>query len=189
MSNQEENKPEETKELNERQRRFVAEYLVDYNATKAAIRAKYSADSAGSIGHENLKKPEIAVAIKQAEQEMYLRLGISQERVLREYSRLAFSDTRVYFNEDGSLKQLHELDDHAAAALAGVEVDEIFESTPTGKQKIGETKKIKLWDKLKALDRLSEYTGAPPQKLDITSGGKELKSQTEPTVIKSTLKL
>ncbi len=49
--------------LTAKQRRFVEEYLVDHNATQAAIRAGYSEKTAYSIGHENLKKPEIAAAI------------------------------------------------------------------------------------------------------------------------------
>jgi phage terminase small subunit len=50
-------------DLTPKQRAFIDEYLVDLNATQAAIRAGYSPDTAGSIGHENLKKPEIAAAI------------------------------------------------------------------------------------------------------------------------------
>ena len=50
-------------DLTPKQRAFIDEYLVDLNATQAAIRAGYSSDTAGSIGHENLKKPEIAAAI------------------------------------------------------------------------------------------------------------------------------
>lgn len=52
--------------LNPKQQRFVQEYLVDLNATQAAIRAGYSEKTAGQIGAENLKKPEIASLIKEA---------------------------------------------------------------------------------------------------------------------------
>ena len=45
--------------LTEKQKRFCDEYLIDLNATQAAIRAGYSPDTAYSIGQENLKKPEI----------------------------------------------------------------------------------------------------------------------------------
>lgn len=51
--------------MNDRQARFVEEYLVDFNATQAAIRAGYSAKTAYSIGPENLKKPEISEAISE----------------------------------------------------------------------------------------------------------------------------
>ncbi len=52
--------------LTPKQQLFVAEYLVDLNATKAAVRAGYSKKTAYSVGHENLKKPEVAAAIQEA---------------------------------------------------------------------------------------------------------------------------
>lgn len=55
--------------LTDKQRTFVAEYLVDLNATQAAIRAGYSVKTAGSIGEENLRKPEIRAAIAEAQAE------------------------------------------------------------------------------------------------------------------------
>ena len=55
------------KVLTPKQAAFVAEYLVDLNATQAAIRAGYSAKTAGSVGAENLSKPEIAAAIAEAQ--------------------------------------------------------------------------------------------------------------------------
>lgn len=55
--------------LTDKQRTFVAEYLVDLNATQAAIRAGYSVKTAGSIGEENLRKPEIQAAIAEAQAE------------------------------------------------------------------------------------------------------------------------
>ena len=54
------------RELTAKQRAFVREYMIDHKATQAAIRAGYSVNTAGAIGHENLNKPEIAKAIKQA---------------------------------------------------------------------------------------------------------------------------
>lgn len=69
--------------LTPKQERFVAEYLVDLNATQAAIRAGYSEDSAGSIGHENLTKPEIQEAIAAAQAERLARIHVDQDYVLR----------------------------------------------------------------------------------------------------------
>src|SRR5579862_8195563 len=69
--------------LTPRQQRFVEEYLIDLNATQAAIRAGYSADTAYSIGHENLSKPDIADAIARAQQERGTRVLIDQEWVMR----------------------------------------------------------------------------------------------------------
>jgi phage terminase small subunit len=66
----------------EKQRAFIDEYLIDLNATQAAIRAGYSADTAAQIGYENLRKPEIAQAIGIALAERAQRTQITQDYVL-----------------------------------------------------------------------------------------------------------
>lgn len=67
--------------LTAKQQQFVAEYLIDLNATQAAIRAGYSVKTAGQIGDENLKKPEIAEAIQAAMDERSKRTEISADYV------------------------------------------------------------------------------------------------------------
>jgi len=68
--------------LTAKQERFVQEYLIDLNATQAAIRAGYSEKTAGSVGNENLKKPEIAKAIATALAKRSERVEVSQDYVL-----------------------------------------------------------------------------------------------------------
>lgn len=68
--------------MNAKQTKFVAEYLIDLNATQAAIRAGYSAKTAGAIGHENLNKPEIAQEIASRQANKAATLDLSFERVL-----------------------------------------------------------------------------------------------------------
>lgn len=69
--------------LNPRQQRFVAEYLVDLNATQAAIRAGYSKRTARSVGSENLAKPDIAAALAEAMTEKVETIEISSDLVLQ----------------------------------------------------------------------------------------------------------
>ena len=69
--------------LTPRQAAFVQQYLVDLNATQAAIRAGYSEKTAGRTAHENLKKPEIAQAIQEAQAERAERLEVTQDDVVR----------------------------------------------------------------------------------------------------------
>jgi phage terminase small subunit len=152
--------------LNEKQKRFYEEYLVDFNATKAAQRAGYSKKTAYSQAHDLLKKPEGQKYLQVKGKRLAQKLEISQERTMQEIARIAFSDLRKAFNEDGSLKQLSELDDDTAAVLASIEVDEIFGIVKTQKVAIGQTKKIKVWDKTKALEMLAKhykiFEDAPP---------------------------
>lgn len=80
--------------LTDKQQRFVDEYLVDNNATQAAIRAKYSPDTAGAIGHENLKKPEIQAAIAIARKAQQERTQITADRVVTEAWNILTADAR-----------------------------------------------------------------------------------------------
>lgn len=69
-------------ELTAKQQRFVAEYLIDSNATQAAIRAGYSAKTAHAIGHENLNKPEIAAELAKRQQKIVERLELTAESLI-----------------------------------------------------------------------------------------------------------
>lgn len=81
--------------LTPRQAAFVQEYLVDLNATQAAIRAGYSEKTAGRTGHENLKKPEIAAAIAQAKAERAERVQIDADEVLAHLTAIARGEVRT----------------------------------------------------------------------------------------------
>lgn len=161
--------------LTDKQHRFCEEYLANgYNATQAAISAGYSEDTARSIGAENLTKPDIKDYIETRKKEILARLKVNQDRILQEYARIAFNDIRGFYDQNGRLLPINELDDDAAAALAGVEVDELWGMSMDGKVQIGETKKIKRWDKLKALDSLGDHLGMFTKKVDVTTNGESL---------------
>jgi phage terminase small subunit len=149
--------------LTAKQERFVAEYLIDLNATQAATRAGYSAKTAHSVGHENLKKPEIAHAIQEAKAKRSDRTEITQDRVLQELARIGFADIRKAvawgsapdgaIDDEGSpaqypveLKPSTEVDDETAAAISEVAL------TQNGV-------KLKMHDKLSALDKLARHLG------------------------------
>ena len=145
------------KKLTPKQKRFVSEYLIDLNATQAAIRAGYSQKTAHSIGQENLTKPEIMQELEKAMQKRQQRTEITQDRVLQEYARLAFFDPRKLFDSDGTPKPIEALDDDTAAALSGLEVREEFEGAGENRTFVGYTKKYKLANKLGALDSLARH--------------------------------
>ena len=152
--------------LSPKQKRFVEEYLIDFNATQAAIRAGYSNKTAYSIGQENLKKPEIQKAISQKQKEHSEKTDITIERVLKERARLAFFDPRKLFNGDGTPKAIHELDDDTAAVVAGVDVVNIGNS----ELGVGQVLKIKLSEKSASLTALERHLGMYNDKMthDIT---------------------
>ena len=153
--------------LTPKQEAFVREYLVDLNATQAAIRAGYSAKRADAIGHENLRKPEIADAVSAAMKVREKRTGITADRVLLELARIAFFDPRQLLNPDGSPKPINELDDDTAAAVAGLDIVEQFEGTGEDRVFVGYTKKFKIADKNTALTNAMRHLGMLKDKLEV----------------------
>ena len=143
-------------ELTPKQQMFVAEYLVDLNATQAAIRAGYSKHTAKSVGHENLTKPYIAEAVQLAQAERAQRVEVSQDVVLKELLKLALSDVRGLFDDNGRLLPVHMLPDNIAAAVSSVEVvtSRIPGSDPV---EVEHTSKIKFWDKRGSLELLGRH--------------------------------
>ena len=110
-----------TNVLNSKQLRFIDEYLIDFNATQAAIRAGYSKKTASEQSFALLRKLQIQTAIQAKQKELASRAGITRERIISEIARIAFSDVRKLFNEAGALKPIHQLDDDTAGALAGMD--------------------------------------------------------------------
>lgn len=78
--------------LTAKQQAFVAEYLIDLNATQAALRAGYSEKTAGAIGNENLKKHEIQEAISAARKKRAERTEVDQDYVIRKLKEIADKD-------------------------------------------------------------------------------------------------
>ncbi len=86
------------RKLTEKQKMFVIEYLVDLNATQAALRAGYSKKTAYRTGNDNLKKPQIQEAIREQLDAREARTLITADRVLEEYAKLAFSEITDYLD-------------------------------------------------------------------------------------------
>ena len=151
--------------MNAKQKRFCAEYLVDLNATQAAIRAGYSPASAGSIGYELLKKPDIRARIDKGIAEQARRTGINADRVLRELGRIAFVSAPDLIDMDSAtLKDGASADD--MAAIASVKV-----KTIPGPMGDGTEREIRLADKLKALELIGKHLGMFAEKVELNAAG------------------
>ena len=139
--------------MTNKQKRFYEEYLIDFNATQAAIRAGYSTLTAGAIGAENLKKPQIRACIDKALAEQSKRTGVTADRVVRELAKVAFvnSDDVVDF-DSATVKPDASKDD--TAAIASIRVKTI----PT-KDGAGVEREVRMHDKLKALELLGKRYG------------------------------
>lgn len=141
--------------LTPKQEAFVAEYLVDLNATQAAIRAGYSENTAGKIGSENLQKPEIAAAIQEAFDARQERTEITADRVLQELGKIAFANHGDYFDWDAKRACFipkADLTREQMAVISAIESDVDEDGAPT-------KLKIKLHDKLAALREIGKHLG------------------------------
>lgn len=139
--------------MTKKQKRFVEEYLIDLNATQAAIRAGYSPDTAQQMGSENLSKPVIRNAVDKAIAERSRRTGINQDRVIRELAKVAFLNPVDVIDMDGATI-LGEANRDDTACIASVRVKII----PTDDGAITE-REVKTYDKLKALELLGKHLG------------------------------
>lgn len=149
--------------LTKRQKTFVEEYLIDLNATQAAIRAGYSVETAGVIGSENLKKPNIAEAIGKAMAERSKRTGVNADRIVLELAKMALANPMDVINfEDATIKPDATRDDMTLVAGIKIKVIEGEEGTICERE-------IKLNDKLKALDLLGKHLGIYQLKVNVNN--------------------
>ena len=155
--------------MTKKQKKFVEEYLIDLNATQAAIRAGYSPDTAGSIGSENLKKPEIRVCIEKAMAERSKRTGINQDRIIEELAKIALLNPKNLINfEEATVKE--EATEEDLAAISSIRV----KCFPT-KDGEGIEREVKMYDKAKALELLGRHLGMFKDKVEVSGLEEEKK--------------
>lgn len=157
----------------ETQRRFVEEYVKDWNQTRAYQRAGLPAktfQSAAVRASQLIRNVNVLLAIKQCQDFLTRKTLVTKERLITETARLAFSDVRDYSNGDGTVRNVHELDDDSAAAIKKIEQIDYFEGDGDDRQKLGVTKKMELHDKLGAINSLNKLMGYNPSEKHEVSG-------------------
>lgn len=151
--------------LNPKQLRFAQEYVIDLNATLAARRAGYSVKSAEWIGCRLTKNVKVAAEIERLQAEIANKLGITAERVLDEIAKLAFNDPRKFFDEDGRIKPVKELDDDTAMSLAGIET--FHKIIGDEKDGMAVVTKVRISDKRSSLELLGRHLKLFTDKLEV----------------------
>jgi phage terminase small subunit len=151
------------KKLNRRQEEFVRQYLLDLNASAAYIRAGFNArgNSAEVNAARLLRNAQVADAIEKAMAERSARTQISADRVICELAKIAFFDVRNALNDDGSIKSLSELDTDTAAVFAS------FDLVEWAGEQGGVMHKIRLTDKLRALELLGKHLGMFRKRVEV----------------------
>ncbi|MGI6225754.1 MAG: terminase small subunit [Peptococcales bacterium] len=160
-------------ELSPKQKRFVHEYLIDLNATQAAIRAGYSERTAKSIGQRLLTYVDVQAAIQEAMKKREKRTEITQDKVLKELAKLAFADIKDFL----SFRTEKTIVDHdketGEPIIDYAHVVELKDSDQVDGSLISEVQlkngelKFKLHDKVKALEMCGRHLGMFKDKAEV----------------------
>ncbi len=147
--------------LTDKQAQFVKEYLIDLNATQAAIRAGYSKDTANVIACENLSKPYLQAAIQKEMDKRAKRTEITQDRVLQELATIGFLDIRRAFDDEGNIIPIKDMPEDVARAIGGLDY------MAFGDDEKGVTSKIKLIDKKGSLELMGRHLKMFTDKVEV----------------------
>jgi phage terminase small subunit len=154
-----------------KQEAFVREYLIDLNATQAAIRAGYSAKTANRIGPELLVKTCVAEAIAAAMQARSQRTEITADYVLNRLVEIDQMDVLDIMGENMALKPLSEWPSVWRRYLSGFDLAEMFEGGGEQREMVGILKKIKWPDKVKNLELLGKHVAVQAFKDKVEHSG------------------
>ncbi|CAI3798633.1 hypothetical protein GLGCALEP_02135 [Pseudomonas sp. MM221] len=137
--------------------RFVAEYLVDLNATQAAIRAGYAKKGAKDQAYALMQIPEVAQAIEKAMGDRSKRLKVDSDYVLQRLVEIDQLDLLDILEDDLSLKPLKQWPKAWRQYLVGLDLAEMFEGQGKDRDMVGILKKIKWPDKVRNLELLGKH--------------------------------
>jgi phage terminase small subunit len=143
-------------EMNDSQKLFCMKYVeLQFNGRAAAIAVGYEPNSAHVAASRLVNNDNVKRYINILKDDLALQIGVSAAMIANEYKKIGFANIKNLYDEMGNLKSPQDLDDDTAAAISGIEYDDIV----IGKEKVGVTTKMKRYDKLVALDKLAKMTG------------------------------
>lgn len=172
-------------ELTDRQQLFCMEYIrCKFNATQAAIKAGYEQRSAAQQAERLLRNDDIQNYVSALKKDLAKVVGVSAYDIAQQYMRIGFSDIRNIFDKNGALIDIKKLPEEAAANISSIEVVE-NENIRGPKKVTGKVKKIKVYNKIDALQMLSKMLGFDGvQKVAVTdSEGNDLPQKIDYTAM------
>lgn len=159
---------------NPKHEKFVLLKLAGKKSTVAYVEAGFQSGSGTKQSAFNLlHEPDVQARLKYLLDQKYRALHMDVDEILARAAMIARSDVRALFDDDGALLNPGDLDETAAAAVAGIEVFEEFSGTGKARVKIGETKKVRLRDPMPAIRLLAEHrklVKAPEEGLNALAG-------------------
>lgn len=156
--------------MTDAQKRFCDEYLVDLNATRAykvAYPKCKKDETANAASSRMLRNVKVQEYISEKQKDIERRTEVTQDMVIKELAKIAFLDIRKLYTENGQLKNIADIDSDTAGAISSLETLEEYEGYGDDREKIGDTQKVKLLDKTKALELLGRHLGMFKEKVTI----------------------
>jgi phage terminase small subunit len=143
--------------LTAKQEMFCNEYLIDLNATQAAIRAKYPKKTARQMGTENLSKPVIQDRISQLQRQLQKDCDVTPADVINELKKIGFANIQDCISDDNEIVDISKIPKDKAAAIESVQSDIRHDG---GKSKgYTEKVKVKFHSKVQALENIGKHLG------------------------------
>ncbi len=143
--------------LTPKQEAFCREYLKDLNQTKAAERAGFSKRTAKAQAAQLMDKPAVREVIQDLMDKRAKRVEVDGDQVLAELKLIGHSDIRELFDEFGCVKPILAWPEHIARTVSSIEVFEEYQGKGEDREYLGQTKKVKFWDKLRALELMGKH--------------------------------
>lgn len=157
--------------LSERQAAFVAEFLIDLNATQAAIRAGYSEKTAKSQAARLLTNPKVQDAVANGKSKRMERCQIDSDYVLNRLYEIDTMDVIDILNRDGSLKNVHDWPKVWRQTISGLDIQELASNSDDEESTIATMKKIKWPDKVKNLELLGKHVDVQAFNVNVNHSG------------------
>jgi phage terminase small subunit len=161
----------EVQRANHMEQIFVREYLTNgCNVTRAAMRAGYEAEPsmAAARGMALLRKQSVKYEIALAMSEHMYQYNVTQDGIIQELAAIAFFDPKDLFDNDGKMRDVHDMPQQARKALLSFDQEMLFEKGEGGEKMIvGQTRKLRFHSKEKALELLTKLMGLYTDKLKI----------------------
>lgn len=155
--------------LSPRKERFVAEYLIDLNATQAAVRAGYSENSAQPVSSRLMDDPAVVAMIERRQAQRASNINVTQASVINEVHTLAMSNVAHYTVDDnGDVQLAAGAPDNAMAAIESIKRRKTIREDKAGNITIVYDVEIKLHDKPGQLKLLGRHVGLFPNKVEHT---------------------
>lgn len=149
----------QAKRLNRFQRRFAQKVALGMRASQAVVECGWKGTQPRTKAARLMALPHVREYVKKLEDDALATAGITRAQIAQELGRIAFADPRKILNGEGGMKPLNEIDNDTAAAIAGLDVEELFEGRGEDREQIGVVRKVKLWNKREALSELAAIAG------------------------------